>query len=83
MWYLPRSIAAKCFMGKSSLLIYEQWSNIKYKYRSREFWCKGYYVDTVGKNTKKITEYIQHQLEEDAASDQLTLDISDPFTGSP
>jgi len=83
---IPPKISVAGFMGflkgKSSLLIYEQWSNIKYKYRSREFWCKGYYVDTVGKNTKKITEYIQHQLEEDAASDQLTLDISDPFTGS-
>ena len=79
---IPPKISVAGFMGflkrKSSLLIYEQWSNIRYKYRSREFWC----VDTVGKNTKKITEYIQHQLEEDAASDQLTLDISDPFTGS-
>ena len=83
---IPPKISVAGFMGflkgKSSLLIYEQWSNIRYKYRSREFWCKGYYVDTVGKNTKKITEYIQHQLEEDAASEQLTLDISDPFTGS-
>lgn len=67
---------------ESSLQIYEAWSNIKYKYKNREFWCKGYYVDTVGKNTKKIKEYIQHQLEEDAASEQLTLDMSDLFTGS-
>ena len=83
---IPPKISVAGFMGflkgKSSLLIYEQWSNIRYKYRSREFWRKGYYVDTVGKNTKKITEYIQHQPEEDAASDQLTPDISDPFTGS-
>lgn len=83
---IPPKISVSGFMGylkgKSSLQIYEEWSNIKYKYRNREFWCKGYYVDTVGKNTKKIKEYIQHQLEEDAASEQLTLDMSDPFTGS-
>ena len=68
--------------GKSSLMIYEHWSNIKYKYRNREFWCKGYYVDTAGKNARIIAEYIKNQLTEDAASDQLTLDLSDPFTGS-
>ncbi len=83
---IPPKISVSGFMGylkgKSSLQIYEAWSNIKYKYRNREFWCKGYYVDTVGKNTKKIKEYIRHQLEEDAASEQLTLDMSDPFTGS-
>ena len=67
--------------GKSSLMVYERWSNIKYKYRNREFWCKGYYVDTAGKNARKIAEYIQNQLKEDALSDQLTLDLSDPFTG--
>ena len=66
--------------GKSSLMVYERWSNIKY--RNREFWCKGYYVDTAGKNAHKIAEYIQNQLKEDALSDQLTLDLSDPFTGS-
>ncbi len=48
--------------GKSNLMIYEKWSNIKYQYRNREFWCKGYYVDTVGKNTEKITNYIKNQL---------------------
>lgn len=82
---IPPKYSVSSFMGylkgKSSLQIYEEWSNIKFKYRSREFWCKGYYVDTVGKNTKKIAEYIRQQLEEDAASDQLTLDLSDPFTG--
>ena len=67
--------------GKSSLMIYEKWGNMKYKYRNREFWCRGYYVDTVGKNTKKIQEYIAHQLEEDKAADQLTLDLGDPFNG--
>ena len=63
------------------MMVYERWSNIKYKYRNREFWCKGYYVDTAGKNARKIAEYIQNQLKEDALSDQLTLDLSDPFTG--
>jgi len=63
-------------------MIYEKWGNMKYKYRNREFWCRGYYVDTVGKNTKKIQEYIAHQLEEDKAAEQLTLDTIDPFTSS-
>ena len=67
--------------GKSSLLIYERWGNAKYKYRNREFWCRGYYVDTVGKDTKKITEYIRNQLREDAESSQLTMEL-DPFMGS-
>lgn len=83
---IPPKMSVSGFMGflkgKSSLMIYEHWSNIKFKYRNREFWCKGYYVDTVGKNTRLIAEYIRNQLEEDAASDQLTLDITDPFTGS-
>ena len=59
--------------GKSSLMIYEQFSNLKYKYRNREFWCRGYYVDTVGKNAKKIEEYIRNQLEEDRMGEQLTM----------
>ena len=67
--------------GKSSLMIYEKWGNMKYKYRNREFWCRGYYVDTVGKNTKKIKEYIANQLREDQLSEQLTIDDLDPFTG--
>ena len=67
--------------GKSSLIIYEKWGNLKYKYRNREFWCRGYYVDTVGKNTKKIAEYIKNQLREDAESSQLTMEL-DPFMGS-
>lgn len=58
--------------GKSSLLIYEQFSNLKYKDRNRDFGCRGYYVDTVGKNVKKIEEYIQNQLEEDRMDEQLT-----------
>lgn len=66
--------------GKSSLLIYEKWANMKYKYRSREFWSKGYYVDTVGKNTERIKEYIQNQLEEDRTVEQLCIaEAFDPF----
>ena len=67
--------------GKSSLMIYERWSTIKYQYRNREFWCKGYYVDTVGKNTEKITNYIKNQLKEDQIAEQLTMDLNDSFTG--
>ena len=82
---IPPKYSVSQFMGylkgKSSLMIYEKWGNMKYKYRNREFWCRGYYVDTVGKNTKKIQEYIAHQLEEDKAADQLTLDLVDPFNG--
>ena len=58
---------------KSSLMIYEKYPELRYKYRNREFWCRGYYVDTAGKNAKKIQEYIQHQLEEDKAGEQLTM----------
>ncbi|MDF9835287.1 putative transposase [Breznakia sp. PF5-3] len=65
--------------GKSSQIIYEKWGNMKFKYRGRSFWCRGYYVDTVGKNTKKITEYIQNQLKEDREAEQLTMDLKDPF----
>ena len=67
--------------GKSSLMIYDKWGNAKFRYRNREFWCRGYYVDTAGKNDKKIAEYIKNQLKEDAESSQLTMDL-DPFTGS-
>ena len=59
--------------GKSSLMIFDRHANLKYKYGNRHFWCRGYYVDTVGKNTKKIEEYIRHQLEEDKAGEQLTM----------
>ena len=66
---IPPKHAVSSFMGylkvKSSIMIYNKWGNMKYKYRNRSFWCRGYYVDTVGKNTKAITEYIQRQLEED------------------
>ena len=66
--------------GKSSLLIYQKWANMKYKYRNREFWCRGYYVDTVGKNTKKIAEYISNQIQEDRRCEQMTItELIDPF----
>ena len=69
--------------GKSSLMIYQKWGNLKFKYRNREFWCRGYYVDTVGKNKAKIAEYIRNQLKEDEAMVQMTIDFDeDPFTGS-
>ena len=68
--------------GKSSLMIFERHANLKYKYGNRHFWCRGYYVDTVGKNTKKIQEYIKNQLQEDLQYDQMTLnEYIDPFTG--
>jgi len=82
---IPPKMSVSGFMGflkgKSSQMIYEKWGDIRYKYRSREFWCRGYYVDTVGKNTKKIKEYIQNQLKEDEISAQIELDLRDPFTG--
>ncbi len=82
---IPPKHSVSSFMGylkgKSSIMIYNKWGNMKYKYRNRSFWCRGYYVDTVGKNTKAITEYIQRQLEEDRMSVQLTLDDFDPFNG--
>ena len=66
--------------GKSSLLIYQKWANMKYKYRNREFWCRRYYVDTVGKNRKKIAEYISNQKQEDRRCEQMTItELIDPF----
>ena len=68
--------------GKSSLMIFDRFANLKYRYGNRKFWSRGYYVDTVGRNEKKITEYIHNQLEEDRLTDQLTLkELKDPFTG--
>ena len=82
---IPRKMSVSSFMGylkgKSSTMLYEQFSELKYKYRNREFWCRGYYVDTVGKNTKKIKEYIENQLKEDKLSDQMTIEEIDPFKG--
>ena len=83
---IPPKMSVSWFMGflkvKSSLMIYERWGNLKYKYRGREFWCRGYYVDTVGKNTSAIAEYIKNQLKEDELNQQLVLDYGDPFTGN-
>ena len=62
-------------------MIYSKWGNMKYKYRNREFWCRRYYVDTVGKNTKKIAEYIANQLKEDRLMDQMTMEDIELFKG--
>ena len=82
---IPPKHAVSSFMGylkgKSSIMIYNKWGNMKYKYRNRQFWCRGYYVDTVGKNTQKIKDYIAYQLEEDRMTNQLTMDDIDPFNG--
>ena len=67
---------------QTSQMIYEKWANARFKYRNRAFWCRGYYVDTVGKNAKKIEEYIRNQLKEDLEAEQLELEIEDPFTGN-
>ena len=70
--------------GKSSLMIFDRHANLKYKYGNRHFWCRGYYVDTVGKNSKKIEAYIQNQMQEDICADKLNLkEYVDPFTGEP
>ena len=69
--------------GKSTLMIFDRHANLRYKYGNRHFWCRGYYVDTVGQNKKVIEKYIQNQLEEDFANDQISLkEYVDPFTGN-
>ena len=84
---IPPHISISQFMGylkgKSTLMIFDRHANLKYKYGSRSFWCRGYYVDTVGQNRKVIAEYIRNQLEEDYASDQISIkEFVDPFTGA-
>ena len=84
---IPPKISVSGFMGylkgKSSLMIFDRHANLKYKYGNRHFWCKGYYVDTVGKNKKVIAEYIRNQLQEDIANDQMSLkEYVDPFEKS-
>ena len=70
--------------GKSSLMIFEKYANLKYKYGNRHFWCRGFYVDTVGRNKKAIAEYIRNQLHEDKEAEQLSIkEYIDPFTGEP
>ncbi|MNQ93648.1 Transposase IS200 like protein [compost metagenome] len=83
---IPPKLSVSEFMGylkgKSSLMIFDQFANMKYRYGSRQFWCRGYYVDTVGRNKKIIEEYIRNQLTEDKNYEQLTMkELIDPFTG--
>ena len=84
---IPPKYSISSFMGylkgKSATMIYQKWGNMKFAYRNREFWCTGYYVDTVGKNKQKIAEYIRHQLDEDKLGDQMTMfgKDDDPFKG--
>ena len=83
---IPPKISVSDFMGylkgKSSLMIFDRYANLKYRYGNRKFWCRGYYVDTVGRNRKAIEEYIQNQLKEDKEYEQLTMsEVVDPFTG--
>lgn len=84
---IPPNINIASFMGylkgKSSLMIFDRHANLKYRYGSRHFWCRGYYVDTVGRNKTAIAEYIKNQLQEDIIADQISLkEYMDPFTGS-
>ena len=80
--YLSVSQFVGFLKGKSALRIFDSHANLKYKYGSRHFWCRGYYVDTVGRNKRVIEEYIKNQLEEDFANDQISLkEYIDPFTG--
>ena len=83
---IPPKMSVSGFMGylkgKSGTMLYEKFGELKYKYRSREFWCRGYYVDTVGKNAGRIAEYIKHQLEEDRLGEQMVMSApGNPFTG--
>ena len=85
---IPLKYAVSDFMGylkgKSSLMIFDRHANLKYQYGNRHFWCRGYYVDTVGRNEKAIREYVRNQLQEDIATDQISLkEFKDPFTGEP
>ncbi len=85
---IPPKLSVAQFMGylkgKSSLMIFDRHANMKYKYGNRQFWCKGYYVDTVGRNKKIIEEYIKNQIQEDIAYEQMSLkEYIDPFTGEP
>jgi len=83
---IPPKLSVSAFMGylkgKSSLMIFDRHVNLKYRYGNRQFWCRGYYVDTVGRNKKVIQEYIKNQLQEDILQDQMTMkEFIDPFTG--
>ncbi len=85
---IPPKYSISEFMGqlksKSTLMIFDRHANLKYKFGNRHFWAKGYFVDTVGKNEKRVREYIQNQLQEDKLYDQMSLkEFIDPFTGEP
>ena len=85
---IPPKMSVSKFMGilkgKSSLMIFDRFTQLKYKYGNRHFWARGYYVDTVGRNKTAIAKYIQNQLEEDKMMDQMSLkEYIDPFTGKP
>lgn len=85
---IPPKMSVSKFMGilkgKSSLMIFNRFANLKYKYGNRHFWCRGYYVDTVGRNKTAIAKYIQNQKEEDKLAEQLSMkEYIDPFTGEP
>jgi putative transposase len=85
---IPPKLSVSDFMGylkgKSSLMIFDRHANLKYKYGNRHFWCRGYYVDTVGRNAKAIAEYVRNQLQEDIMVDQISIkEFTDPFTGEP
>ena len=85
---IPPKYSVSSFMGylksKSSLMIFDKHANLKYKYGNRHFWCRGYYVDTVGRYEGAIKEYIRNQLQEDIAQDTLNFkEYTDPFTGEP
>ncbi|MFA6941846.1 MAG: IS200/IS605 family transposase [Clostridiaceae bacterium] len=85
---IPPKMSVSKFMGilkgKSSLMIFDRFANLKYKYGNRHFWCRGYYVDTVGRNKTAIEKYIQNQLQEDQISEQISMkEYIDPFTGEP
>ena len=82
---IPPNLSVSQFVGylkgKSALMIFDRHANLKYKYGSRHFWCRGYYVDTVGKNENRIAEYVRNQLKEDAMGEQLKIESASPFTG--
>lgn len=83
---IPPKMSVSKFMGilkgKSSLMIFDRFANLKYKYGNRHFWCRGYYVDTVGRNKTAITKYIQNQVQEDQIAEQMSMkEYIDPFTG--
>jgi putative transposase len=85
---IPPKLSVSQFVGylkgKSSLMIFDRHANLKYKYGNRQFWCKGYYVDTVGRNKEAIAKYIKDQLKDDIVGEQLSLkELVDPFTGEP